>query len=224
MHYICEIILPPTENVEESIKTILEPFSEHNEDAHHSFWDWWVIGGRYAGEKFLSSLDKARLDAFYQWCEDEKVTVSGLTCGKQEISPSSQIPKVDAKWNELFPENNGRACPLFSHSNNQYDSKDTIEDICTVGSLPKAFSAERLIIAAPSYETETKERTGEPEAVFMISQDFWNGVTHVKSNWNGNVLKGLKMAEKKFKNYADSYRKICTPQKDWLSVTVDYHS
>lgn len=225
MHYTLEIIMPPTENVEEALKTILEPFSEHQEDSKYSFWDWYVVGGRFAGQKLLASFDKTKIDLFYEWCKSDGVTVAGLQCGKQELQPSSQIPKVDAKWNELFPENEGKACPLFSHSNNQYDSKDVIQgDICSVKDIPKDFTAERFIIAAQGYNHETKEYNGELEAVFMLSADFYNGVNFVSSDWKGNVLQGLKMAKKKNKNCSELYRKATTPKEDWLSITVDYHT
>jgi hypothetical protein len=224
MHYICEIIMPPTKDVEKTVSAILKPFNEHKR-GRHVFWDWYVIGGRFAGQKFLASFDKERLDKFYKWCDAEKVTVGGLQCGKQELKPDTQIPKVDAQWNELFPENKDKPCPIFAHSNNQYDSKDTIQgDICFIKEIPQSYKAERLIIAAPSWTSKTKERTGALEAVFMLSTDFYNGVNYINSNWCGNVLKGLKMFQKRLKTYSDSYREVCKPKEDWLSVTVDYHS
>jgi hypothetical protein len=224
MHYICEIVMPPTSDVEKAIETILKPFNEQK-NRRHGFWDFFVIGGRFAGQKFLSSLDKTKLDVFYAWCDAEKVTVSGLTCGKQEIKPADQIPKVDAKWNELFPENGGKACPLFNHSNNQYDSKDALTgDICQVKDLPKEFKASRLILACPSWSSKTKQHTGKLEASFMLSTDIYNGVNYIDTAWDGNVSKGVQQAKKKFKNYAPAYKAVVIPKDDWLSVTVDYHS
>src|SRR5262245_27782076 len=109
MHYHLEVILPPVDNVEQAIGQILEPFDENgkDEDGHrnsHAFWDWYVVGGRWAGAKLQAMLDPKKLEEFNAELTKRKVTVSGIQAGKQELSPASQIPMVDALWNEFFPD------------------------------------------------------------------------------------------------------------------------
>lgn len=51
MHYHAEVIVPPTDDHEALVGRLLAPFDEQNEGDDASscqWWDWWVIGGRYA--------------------------------------------------------------------------------------------------------------------------------------------------------------------------------
>lgn len=229
MHYQCEIIIPPTEDINAAVESIMAPFQEGSDDEDHSerhaFWDFYVVGGRFAGEKQLAGLDKDKLDRFNQWCQDEKITISGVVCGKQSLEPSTQIEKVDTMWNELFPSEDGTlsACPVFSHSNDQYDSDSAIDgDICQLRDA-KSVGCARVIIAGPSFESETEERTGPMEAIFMLCDSQWNGVNHMDVKWDGTVGDALEKITEKFKHYQDAYRQQMTPADDWLVVTVDYH-
>lgn len=239
MHYHCEIVLPPCEDVENAIASIMEPFdespSEPNEDhdRQHAFWDWHVLGGRFAGVKAEQAYDKAKLDEFYQWCTDEKVTVSGLQCGKQELKPATQIPKVDAKWNEMFPRQDGKlvACPRFHHSNNQWAHgiEGMIEgDICRVDEALHVTCA-RVIFAGPSWVCGDKEGdagsyTGPLKAEHMFCEDIWNGVNFVTTNWDGKLSTAIDMYRKHLERYKDEYRRVIEPHDDWQVATVDYHS
>ena len=58
----------------------------------------------------------------------------------------------------------------------------------------------------------------------MISDDIWNGVMHVKTQWDGKLKTALDAHSEKIKRYRDEYREKRTPKDDWLVVTVDYHS
>lgn len=217
MHYHCEIIIPPTapERVKALVTKTLEQFDENNEEARSTFWDFWTIGGRWAGEKATRSLDQEKLKTFQEWLQSEKVTVSGLVCGKEELSPPSQRAKVDAKWNEMFPSDTLQPCPLFRHSNNQYDSEDALPgDIMRLGDVPKALSCARVIIVGPE----------NAEAVFMVAESVWNGVNHMDVKWDGTLADALRLHQKRLSHYRDEYRNKVTPQDDWLVVTVDYHS
>lgn len=211
MHYHMEVILPPNTNVDEALKVILEPFSEENEEASHSFWDWWQQGGRYAGSKALCHLPPNKLDEFYAWMTEEKITVSGLIWGKQELDPPSQIPKVDGKWKELFDLDT--PCTLFKHCNNGDGS--VAGDVCTLKEALPA-SCHRIIIAGPSYD-------GSMSAQYMIAQSEWNGVIHVDSKWDGKVGSAIEMFKDSMKNYKEEWQQTHTPQDDWIAVTVDYH-
>lgn len=211
MHYHLEVIMPPTNDVHKDLESILNPFSEHDEEHHQTFWDWWVIGGRWSGAKREATFPKEKLEAFTQWMRDERFTFSGVQCGKQELSPASQIPKVDAKWREMFGVTG--SCTIFRHANAKGDTLDG--DVCTLGEVGPV-TASRVIIAGPAYE-------GGVEACYMIEQEIWNGVTHIKTVWDGEVKSALSLWTDKLAHYRDEWREAHTPKEDWLVVTVDYH-
>lgn len=213
MHYHLEIIMPPTDSVKETIKNILAPFNEDPEEGEreiHAFWDWWVIGGRYSGQHIVSKYDHNKMDEFYKELKNNKITVSGLVFGKNELSPGSQIPFVDALWQTHFPEDDG-PCPLFKHSNNQYE--DNYSDVCQISNLPQHLSCSRIIITNSEFKPE-----------FMIEDSYWNGVSWINSEWDGTVKKALKIYKEKTKHYRDEWRDKNAIQPNWLLVTVDYHS
>lgn len=219
MHYHLEIVMPPTDDVEKSVGEIMEPFNENNEEATHPFWDFWVIGGRWSGAKIEARLGDERLDAFYKKLKEEKVTVSGVQCGKQELYPSSQIGKVDMLWQDYFPDSGLDVCPLFKHSNDQFSSSSVLPgDICSLGETPTGMKAGHVIVACPNC-------TGEKmEAEYMIQESIWNGVTHVPTKWDGTLEQAISNHNDWCKNMADTFRERATPRPDWLVVTVDYHS
>jgi hypothetical protein len=179
-------------------------------------------GGRYAGSKEMCKYTEESLSLFFKDLKEHKITVSGLQCGKQEINPASQIPLVDSLWAKHFPTENGEIvpCPMFAHSNNQYDSSDLIGcDISLLEDVPKNLKCERIIIAGPKYDNSGVEAT------FMLCRDQWNGVNHMPIAWDGKVETAVSMFIDKLKRgYREEYAKRVTPQKDWYCVTVDYHS
>lgn len=232
MHYHCEIVLPPdVEDIPAAIESVMRPFCEEQKDpadiSRHCFWDFFVIGGRFAGSKQLAKYQGEKLDQFYQWLQDEKVTVSGIQCGKQQLNPATQIPKVDAKWNELFPSPSGvAACPIFEHSNDQYGSgvEGTIDgDISRLGDS-KLVTCERLIFAHRQYDHETKKYTGPFQAMFMLQQEVWNGTNFEKTAWKGAVGAAYDMCLEWLAGYNDEYKTQNQPTEDHLCVTVDYHN
>jgi len=227
MHYHCEVIMPPTEDIEGALQTILAPFDE-NHQAELGFWDWYVIGGRFAGEKLIAKYDRAKVEQFHQWLRNEGVTVSGLQFGKQELSPANQIPKVDAKWNEMFPSKDGQPmrCPIFRHSNDQLaDGMDgTIPgNVCKLKDLPD-MECYRVIIACPSYDTKNGTWTGSLKAEFMISEDAWNGVSWMRVDWDKKVSSALARHTDKLSGRNPEYLEAAKPNNNWLVVTIDYHS
>ena len=235
MHYHCEIIIPSgTQDIEAAVKSVMAKFDEsipHDHEKYsnkNSFWDFYVIGGRFAGSKQIAKYDKEKLDAFNKWCTDEKITVSGLTFGKQEIYPSDQIPKVDNKWNELFPHSSGKIvpCPMFKHSNDQFgrNGGSMIEgDISALGDS-HGITCCRVIFAGASYESKSEERTGSLEAIFMLSDSVWNGVNHMDVTWDGTIGDALRQWNERLNCFAEGYKNQMQPKDDWLCVTVDYHS
>ena len=224
MHSHLEIILPPVQNLEEAVKQILEPFDENGEDENgqrnnHAFWDFYVIGGCWAGAKLEAMLDSKKLEEFRAELANRKVTVSGIQFGKHELSPVSQIPMVDALWNEFFPESPIKVCPLFKHFNDQYQNSEGFPDIMRLGDMPKSLTASHVIIAGPSWQDD-----GSLEAKHMLQTSIWNGVTHVDAKWDGTVQAALDEHKERLKNAQPDYAAKRIPQDDWLVVTVDYHS
>lgn len=223
MHYHCEILMPPTDNVESAIEAVLEKFSESNEEASQPFWDWYQIGGRWSGHHITSKFDREKLAEFHEWLQAEKVTVSGVVAGKQELQPASQAKKVDKKWNEMFPSEKWVPCPLFSNAGPRFD-----DDICKLSEMAPALACHRFILAGPSFRNIPDEKDGKWDgplkAAYMLSDEVWNGVIHMKVQWDGKVSSAIKEAAEHFKNYNPEYTAIITPSPDWLIVTVDYHS
>lgn len=233
MHFHCEIVIPPTMDIEAAVTAVMEPFDEdprerdEDTDTRHAFWDYWVIGGRWTGHKLLAKYDDAKIDAFHEWLKAEKVTVSGLQCGKQKLQPESQQAKVDAKWNEMFPSAEFVPCPLFQHSNDQYGkglSGTLPQDVSRLSDVPAGLKCSRVIFAEPSWQSETQDHTGPLKANWMICEDMWNGCNHVKADWDGTFASALDKYRESLKNYKEEYVAKILPQDNWLVVTVDYHS
>jgi len=233
MHFHCEIVIPPTMDIEAAVTAVMKPFDanpdEESEDdsTHNAFWDFWVIGGRWAGHKLLAKYDEAKIDAFYKWLRTEEFTVSAVRSGKQQLSPESQIPKVDAKWNEMFPSAEFIPCPLFQHSNNQFGeglSSTLPQDVSRLSEVLPGLRCSRVIFAKPSYDSETKELTGPLKAAWMICEEQWNGCNHMKVDWDGTFADALEKYRESLKMYREEYAAQVAPQDNWLVVTVDYHS
>ena len=223
MHFHCEIILPPTDDIKTAVAQIMAPFDENldSDDENASsyrFWDWFVIGGRWSGAHIEAKLGEERLHEFRQKLIDMKVTVSGLQAGKQELSPKDQIPMVDALWRDMFPESGIDVCPLFNHYNDQYSKEGMPEDVCLFSERPDGLTAERVIFAI-----NRGEENGF-ETYHMLQRDFWNGYNHVKSAWDGTINGAVEDYKIWLSRLTEEAREKYTPKDDWLVVTVDYHS
>ena len=222
MHARLEVIMPKTDDVEGVLTELLSPFSENaegDEARGDQFFDWWVIGGRFAGAKLEASLDPMKIQSFYDELQNRKVTCSGIQCGKQTLIPSSQAEMVDSLWRDFFPESGISICPLFSHSNDQYDSGDSLPgDICSVSEIPPELTAERVIIAALDWEGE------KISAWRMEQKDFWNGCNNVSSDWDGKVFSAIERSNNATQNYTDEAKEKYTVRQDWICVSIDYHN
>lgn len=223
MHFRVEVVLPPTDDVARDVGRILAPYNENctdEEGARSSapFWDWYVIGGRFAGDKVRCWLGEERISAFLALLQERQVTVSAVTCGKQTLQPASQIPEVDALWREYFPDSGLDVCPIFSHSNNQYQ-ENLPADICTVAGLPPGLTADRVVFAGPSWGDD-----GTMQAKHIEQVDFWNGTNYVKSDWDGTVATALARYQERVVRSTEEYQARYAPRPDWLVVSVDCHS
>lgn len=221
MHYHMELIMPPTDDVEGSIRDILGDFREHEDERDalnpHAFFDWYVIGGRWSQEKLLSGLSSVTLDRFQTEIIKRKITVSGITAGRPQLSPSSQIPMVDALWKEFFPDYPFEHCPLFEHSRVQCKDQPAYPDVMKLVEMPAGLRACHCLIAAQDLQ-------GKLGAHFMIQSNMHNGVNYVEVAWDRRVWTAVSMFREKIKNYSEESRARVTPQEDWLVVTVDYHN
>jgi hypothetical protein len=225
MHAVAEIVIPSWADPKEAVTQVMEYFRDDEDGA--DWWDFFVIGGRFSLHKAEAAMDPEKLKMFHESLTEKQVTVSGMTCGKQEISPSSQIPLVDSLWKKQFPEWIG-PCPLFQHGSiNQY-GKDGIDkrDICKVSEVPERLTCERLIIAGRKWDSDDAF-----EASDMLATEYWNRCRHQKTDFDGNVKSGIArlMADqvKDVERYKPEYAEKCkrffiTP--DSLVVTVDFHN
>lgn len=210
MHYLMEVVMPPTEDVEKALEEILKDYSEHEEENDHAFYDWYQIGGRFSGSKLEAKLGEDRIKAFYDKLKEEKVTVSSVVFGKEELRPDSQIEKVDNMWREAFPDSGVSQCPFFKH----YEGNAL--DICTLEEMPKGHTCCRVIFA---YKQDKALRISE-----MFQTKFYNGVSWLDAKWSGDFDEAMEMFKEEIKNYSDEYKEKETPKNDWLVVSVDYHT
>lgn len=213
-HYIAEIVIPPTEDIANSVAEVMKSFERENpgDSQPCDWWDWYIIGGRFSGHKTEARIGEEKLKAFIDAITERKVTCAALQCGKQELLPESQIPMVDALWREMVP-GHGDKCILFAHARDQY-RKDGVysDDVCRVADVPAALKCDRLIIAGKDYSDETKLKGCE-----MLADSWWNGCTHQKTDFDGVVATGLHRLKEEIRHDGPLF------SNDWLVVTVDYH-
>ena len=207
-HEHAEIVIPPTTNVEAALREVMESFRDE-ETGEAEWWDYWCIGGRWQGDKLLASIDPDRLQAFFDELAARKVTVSSVSTPPLiGISPASQIPGVDALWQEMFPDR-GSSCPLHQHA----EIPDSAA-ICTVADVPERLQCHRLIIAALWKQGEKMVL----KPCVMRATELWNGVEYQDTNFGGYVKPVL------LECLAEPPRWWCKPEGDWLVVTVDSHN
>ena len=212
MHYHCEIIMPPTDDVDGAVAQIMETFSENNESPSHAFWDWFQLGGRYSGAKLEALATQEKLDAFRAELNRLGVTVSGLVWGKQELQPASQAAAVDELWRAMCP-GAGDTCPMLKHSGDHMAL-----DVCKLSELPPELTTYTLIVAGPDYRGE------KVEAHTLLHKRIWNGVTYQDTTFDGKVASGIAQYTEQVKRYREGYADKMAMKPDWLVVTVDYHS
>lgn len=226
MHYVAEVIIPPTDDVEAAINQVMDGFheEEYDEDGKYEgrnpygFYDWYVIGGRWSGEKVLAKFGQDRINAFYKRLNDEGITVSSVVCGKQTLSPASQIPKVDAMWQEDFPDSGLDKCPFFDHSSPKWGGTDGWPDIMEYGDCPPNLKAATVIIGGKHWNEN--EHPDELQAKFLLQKEFYNGCIFQDTNWDGSI----EDAVKSYEEYRERNEGLAPIENDWLVVTVDYHS
>lgn len=217
MHYHLEIIMPPTDDVDAAVKTILEPFNEQADEEGRSrgaFYDWYQIGGRWTGyhDGYEPDKDPAnfelcdicngtgfRSDALGQQARRTAPSYTCNACGERKedgtYTHGEQGPGKRLKWATQWKNHAG--------------------DISTLGNLKDDASCYRVIIAGNGH--------GRLEATYMLEQRVWNGVTYHNTKWDGNLKYALSAFGEHLKTYRKEFADKITPNSDWLVVTVDYH-
>lgn len=216
MHEHIEVIIPPNEDVEKAVEKVMAPFDEKSEDAPHPWWDFYVIGGRWSGQKLIQQLGEGHVDAFQEELQRRGTTVSGIQFGKPELSPSSQIPEIDRLWKEWFPEWTGEHCPLFQHYNDQYQNTPVYGDVMPIRDVRYPLTCEKVLIAEYGFR-------GELDAGFLVQGEIWNGCNHEATEWDGTLGHALKMHRERLEKMAERYRENNEVTLDWQAVTVDIH-
>jgi len=218
MHYHLEIIMPPTSDIDAAVTKIMAPFDENGDEKdedfsrRNAFWDFWVVGGRWSGQKVLAVFGEDRIEAFNAVLDKRHVTISGIRFGKPTLKPESQQAMVDALWAEMFPDAPMTQCPLFDHA------KGESGDVMLLRDTPRMMKCEHVIVAGPNY-------TGEKiETLHMLRGSIWNGVTHQETAWDKTIHGALAEFSERLASYKFEYAQTRSPTDDWISVTVDYHS
>lgn len=222
MHYLVEIILPlmEREKVAEAVATVLAPFNENDEEASDAFWDWYVIGGRWAGAKTEAMLDPEKLEQFNAKLKEMEVKVHGLIAGKQTLVDEFVEP-VDALWREMFP-GAGDKCILFDHAHDKYSGDGGLPgDICLLSEVPDGHTASRVMFCSYNYENKL---TCEE----MLCKEVWNGVTFQDTNFDGRVKQAIEWRNERLsgRSYKEEYveRNLINDKSKWLCISVDIHS
>ena len=188
MHYHMEIILSKDlkeAELEAAIEAAMKPYCEHDcEPGAVTFWDLYELGGRFSGKKARAFYGDV-IEKMYVWCKEEGITCSGVQMGKQSLSPPSQIPKVDAKWQELT--GTGGACLLFEHAGARLPG-----DIGKVRDLHEDLTAATVLIGDK----------------FLVQDEVWNGNHFQKTSWDGSVSGAIKLA-------AEHYPAVRVEPEDW---------
>lgn len=197
------------------VSAAMAPYNEDSEDRKNTFWDWWVIGGRYSGEVLTSRLGTERLEQFNAVLNSRKVMVKGLVCGKEELADSQTEEMVDALWRDMFPDSGLAKCPLFKHgSPSQYDKRGELPfDVCKVEDVPASHAQFSIALIELDYEKK-------PSITQLLHREIWNGSTHQDTAWDGTFATALEHFNKRM----GRCREPATVMPQDTVVTVDYHS
>ena len=215
MHYHMELVLPDGGDLQERVSQVMARFresdGEEEDNGYPSFHDYYLIGGRWSGDKLEDRAPEGAVDAFYERLKSEGVTVSGLRFGKQTIMPESQIHIVDRLWREMVP-GCGDVCPIFDHY------KGDLLDVCKVSDISETLKCATFGVAQAIY-------TEGYEMVTLQHSSIWNGVDHQDTAFDGFVKKAIEDHNSRLIDRASKERAEClTVTDDWLCVTIDYHT
>ncbi len=216
MHFHLEIIMPPTDKIEEEISHILAPFDEGNEESRNAFWDWYQIGGRWTGTK--DGFDPASDENNVERCE----LCNGTGFRTDNVGETARAAEPTytcnscGKWQEggTWTHSEFGAGKHLKWPTQWAQYKGDIMLLRDVKPDQKAF---RVIIAGQNHAG-----TGM-EAVFMAAKDNWNGVSFDESKWDGSLADAIAKHKARAAHYTPAYAEKVTPTDEWIAVSIDYH-
>ena len=247
MHELVEVVIPPVVGelgdekewyptvegaLEDTLKklcTSVKPKKRHP----GAFWDWYVIGGRFAGSKLrkkvILDVGQEAFDRMWDKLDERGPMCSGVVAGKQSIVKPEDQEFADNLWRELSGRDEPN--PYFEHSNNQYAPglAGTLPmDICRLSEVPENHTCRRVVFATQRQKyVEDREPGGRFVAqdrikpFFMLSAEIWNGFTFEETAWD----KTFKSALELYRKQGECINQEFCPQArdDWWVISVDAH-
>lgn len=202
-HYHVELILPPTPRLgwalEERILEILLPLRKGDDEATwpaDPLFDWYKIGGRFAGTKHGLRCDPERRRKFYAALYSEAFATDEFT--KLGFWGDNQLPAVNALWRTWFPEDEVGICPFIG----PYPTGD--QDICRVDRIPDELKADTVVVGNEANQV-----------VLRLKTEIWDSARRrfLDTGFDGSVLNALRQCRAQGVALAGN----------WLAVTLDCH-
>ena len=226
MHEHLEMFLPPqaSENIEVWITNLLTPFAVHYKDEQYgdpnpyAFYDYYRIGGGYAGRHLLQRIDPDGSRTREIWADYRALFDNQK---HRDLDDEAVELRHRNLWRNHFPDG-GPICPLFQ-SNVKVES-----DICLVGELAPGLTAARMFVA----QNRNGDTAGElPEHLnmhsvcfYMLCVEVWNGANLQRTDWNGLVSDGIERQQAHVRqHYRQEFYQDYAINDDWLVATIDYH-
>ena len=201
-HYHVELILPPTPRFEirERVLEILLPLRKGDDEATwpaDPLFDWYKIGGRFAGTKHGLRCDPERRRKFYEELYSDEFT-SDDDLSKLGFWGDDQLPAVNALWRKWFPEDEVGICPFIG----PYPTRD--QDICRVDRISDELKADTVVVGNEANQV-----------VLRLKTEIWDSIKRkfIDTGFDGSVLDALRRCR----------AAGVEPAGDWLAVTLDCH-
>jgi hypothetical protein len=139
MHYHIELVVPPDVGPKTFALTTVSLSLPELLDMGEGV-DCYLHGGRFAGQKWLTSVPIKKLEALNWRLAREQITVSQvMEPPLRFLRPASQAAKVNRIWREVCPEG-GRCCPLFRETR-----KFRVEP-WSVGDVPERLRCNLILV------------------------------------------------------------------------------
>ena len=150
MHYHYELLIPPTDQPHFTITNIMDAYMlcdscHNNSDA---IGDWYVIGGRWAGEKLIKSLDPQKIKSYKKELKQSELRVMSVQAVKPTPCDKKNSLLADQVWRKHFPDINEN--PFMSDYSDQYEND--LRDVWKLKDVPKNLTASGLIVTHSHHE------------------------------------------------------------------------
>ncbi len=204
MHHHCEVLVPPTEDMESAVGNVLAPFEY--DVGSYAFFDYFELGGLRAGAKLSVLCGPGRLCEYL-----DSLNSRGVLCraesGGHVLEVPAQITVADELWREWFPELCS-SCPLFGQSGR------VAYDVMPLKDVPKSLMFEKFLVAFP------EDWPGGSGCEFLLQCSCWNGCNFERAAWDGSLGQALELLSANDRLLPGER----PPRDDWLLATVDCHS